>query len=221
MAIEASNVPAVNFQPTHRRRVVDDVVDSCKKTKRSKRESDDDDENMATCLVLLARGGGDASSTAAVDPSADKISYKCCVCDKTFPSYQALGGHKTSHRHKPPSAAVPENGNSSESTSAATTVASNCPKARLHKCSICGKSFPTGQALGGHKRKHYEGVIGRNGGAKSGVNYSEDGSGASGVTYADGGATSHSYGGGEDVLTPVCRNFDLNLPPPAELDLSL
>ncbi|KAK6143609.1 hypothetical protein DH2020_023957 [Rehmannia glutinosa] len=123
---------------------------------------------------------------------------------------------QTAHRRRA------ENGNSSESTSAATTEASNCPKARLHKCSICGKNFPTGKlALGGHKRKHYEGVIGRNGGAKSGVNYSEDGSGASGVTYADGGATSHSYGGGEDVLTPVCRNFDLNLPPPAELDLSL
>ncbi|KAG5516670.1 hypothetical protein RHGRI_037419 [Rhododendron griersonianum] len=31
---------------------------------------------------------------------------------------------------------------------------------RTHECSICHKCFPTGQALGGHKRRHYEGVIG-------------------------------------------------------------
>ncbi|WMV15479.1 hypothetical protein MTR67_008864 [Solanum verrucosum] len=28
---------------------------------------------------------------------------------------------------------------------------------RTHECLICHKCFPTGQALGGHKRCHYDG----------------------------------------------------------------
>ncbi|KAG6414954.1 hypothetical protein SASPL_122352 [Salvia splendens] len=35
-----------------------------------------------------------------------------------------------------------------------------------HQCSICGKIFATGQALGGHKRKHYGSVVTRNRGLK-------------------------------------------------------
>jgi hypothetical protein len=31
-------------------------------------------------------------------PSPVKLNHKCSVCDKAFPSYQALGGHKASHR---------------------------------------------------------------------------------------------------------------------------
>lgn len=32
-------------------------------------------------------------------------------------------------------------------------------KPKLHKCSVCSVEFPSGQALGGHKRLHYKGVI--------------------------------------------------------------
>ncbi|KAL4348770.1 hypothetical protein GQ457_17G009770 [Hibiscus cannabinus] len=34
------------------------------------------------------------------------------------------------------------------------------PSGKSHECSICHESFPTGQALGGHKRCHYEGWAG-------------------------------------------------------------
>ncbi|KAI3448176.1 hypothetical protein Pfo_004841 [Paulownia fortunei] len=230
-------------------------VDSWRVAKRSKRVSDE--EYLAGCLVLLARSGGDPStsaanpttiseytptttSPAAVDakkptgispltahPSAQKNCYKCSVCEKAFPSYQALGGHKASHRNRPPAGAT-DHRKPSTSTSTDTTDASNHtsgpnPTGRFHKCSICHKNFPTGQALGGHKRKHYEGIIGRNGGSKSGMTFSEGGSGASGVTCSHGGATSHSHGDGvgDGVVTPIPRNLDLNLPPPPELDLSL
>jgi hypothetical protein len=32
---------------------------------------------------------------------------------------------------------------------------------------VCGKTFPTGQALGGHKRCHYDGTIGSAASGKS------------------------------------------------------
>ncbi|GFP88629.1 zinc finger protein azf2 [Phtheirospermum japonicum] len=127
---------------------------------------------------MLARSGG-----ADRYPSAAAVnSYKCSVCGKAFPSYQALGGHKASHRAKPPTAT--EDGGS----------AAAAPK--LHECSVCHKAFPTGQALGGHKRRHYEGVIG-GGAAKS--------------------RTTSSTAASDQVTVAVARNIDLNMPPSPEL----
>lgn len=123
--------------------------------------------------------------------AAASNSYKCSVCDKAFPSYQALGGHKASHRVKPPTATAAASDESSHNAAAVNHVSALNPSGRLHECSICHKSFPTGQALGGHKRRHYEGVIG--------------GSAAkSRTTSSNGGAA-------------VARGFDLNMPPSPEL----
>ncbi|KAG7594656.1 Zinc finger C2H2 superfamily [Arabidopsis thaliana x Arabidopsis arenosa] len=76
--------------------------------------------------------------------------FKCSVCGKEFPSYQALGGHKAGHRVKPPV----EN-----ATGEKTRPKRLAPSGKIHKCSICYRLFPTGQSLGGHKRLHYEGVL--------------------------------------------------------------
>ncbi|KAL2477337.1 Zinc finger protein ZAT10 [Forsythia ovata] len=137
-------------------------------------------------------------------PSAQsQNSYKCNVCEKTFPSYQALGGHKASHGIKNSSATAiaSKDGHLSTSTSGAT--ASNTPSlnltGKLHECSICHRGFSTGQALGGHKRCHYEGVIG--GGNKSSITYSA-------------GTPSQSCG-------HTVRDFDLNLPATPEIGLDL
>ncbi|KAK4405167.1 Zinc finger protein AZF2 [Sesamum angolense] len=182
--------------------------------KRSKRVLDSDEEYIAGCLVMLARSGGDTSPSndLTTSPATDDSHncYKCIVWDKVFPSYQALGGHKTSHRSKPPKATA--TATIETSPAAGTNYSSGQP----HECSICHKTFPTGQALGGHKRKHYEGVVGgRSAGAKSGVNSTDCGSSLSGAT-----SISHGDGDGHHV-TPMRRNLDLNLPPPPELDLSL
>lgn len=126
-------------------------------------------------------------------------SYKCSVCDKAFPSYQALGGHKASHRAKPPNGADDRNPSAVIATASNHAAALN-PSGKLHECSICHKSFPTGQALGGHKRRHYEGVIG-GGAAKSRTTTSSNGGGA----------------GSDQMTVAVARNIDLNLPPSPEL----
>ncbi|KAK4437989.1 Zinc finger protein AZF2 [Sesamum alatum] len=136
-------------------------------------------------------------ATPPPPPPAGNNSYKCSVCNKAFPSYQALGGHKASHRAKPPTATA-DDGNASTVLPTASIYTSVInPGGKLHECSICHKSFPTGQALGGHKRRHYEGVIG-SGAAKSRT-------------------TSSNGGGGSDQMTAaVARNIDLNLPPSPE-----
>lgn len=69
-----------------------------------------------------------------------------------------MGGHKASHR---------KTEDSSEAAVAVATVVevekveSHESNGRVHECEICHKRFPSGQALGGHKRRHYEGPLGK------------------------------------------------------------
>ncbi|KAG6409241.1 hypothetical protein SASPL_132275 [Salvia splendens] len=126
------------------------TLPSSKRTKRPRSREPTEEEYLALCLVMLARGGGPTSASAkapAADPS--NLIYKCSVCDKAFGSYQALGGHKASHRKL-----SADHDHAAAST--VTAAAASCG-GRTHECSICHKSFPTGQALGGHKRRHYDG----------------------------------------------------------------
>ncbi|XAR52917.1 hypothetical protein NMG60_11021251 [Bertholletia excelsa] len=192
MALEALNSPtAAPSPPIH----FDDVVAKRKRSKRPRGESENpttEEEYLALCLIMLARGGA-ASTSAAADQSTESkssppLSYKCSVCNKAFPTYQALGGHKASHRKT-----VAGAGEDHPSTSSSTTTTSIAvPSGRVHECSICHKCFPTGQALGGHKRRHYEG----------GNNYGNANGGGSGVTLSEGAGSTHT----------TQREFDLNLP---------
>ncbi|XP_073146828.1 zinc finger protein ZAT10-like [Henckelia pumila] len=170
MALEALNsaadpVPPFQSPPTRRRH----QESSWNKSKRSKprpsggsHEPINEDEYLALCLIMLARGGGTSTPhqqnknspnqgrLPSPPPAENIVLYKCSVCNKGFSSYQALGGHKASHRK------------TSGDNGSATTSGG-----RIHECSICHKCFPTGQALGGHMRRHYEGS---DGGGSSGNN---------------------------------------------------
>ncbi|EPS71955.1 hypothetical protein M569_02805, partial [Genlisea aurea] len=64
----------------------------------------------------------------------------CKTCDRSFPSFQALGGHRTTHKKAAP---APEE-----------VAIVSLRNWRLHVCSICGVGFASGQALGGHMRRH-------------------------------------------------------------------
>ncbi|KAL6965053.1 hypothetical protein U1Q18_036110 [Sarracenia purpurea var. burkii] len=78
--------------------------------------------------------------------------YKCDSCHKVFRSYQALGGHRASHKkarahnnggfstHEPPVEPEPR--------------IAGTPEEKIHECPVCYRVFASGQALGGHKRSH-------------------------------------------------------------------
>lgn len=74
-------------------------------------------------------------------PSSNRM-FECKTCNRQFPSFQALGGHRASHK-KPRMLA-----------DHCTEVRVSPTKPRVHGCPICGLKFTIGQALGGHMRRH-------------------------------------------------------------------
>ncbi|KQJ87106.1 zinc finger protein ZAT11 [Brachypodium distachyon] len=64
--------------------------------------------------------------------------YECRSCGRRFKTFQALGGHRTSHNRRPP-----------------TAGSRKLAAAAEHRCGTCGLVFGTGQALGGHMRRHF------------------------------------------------------------------
>ncbi|KAL0298808.1 UNVERIFIED_CONTAM: Zinc finger protein ZAT5 [Sesamum radiatum] len=111
--------------------------------------------------------------------------YTCKTCNRSFPSFQALGGHRASHKkpknEKRTSTAfsdeedflsptmsssknrIPYHSLSLQLNNISSTTFSAVPKSlaspRIHECSYCGAEFTSGQALGGHMRKHRAGPI--------------------------------------------------------------
>ncbi|KAJ0102168.1 hypothetical protein Patl1_06008 [Pistacia atlantica] len=111
--------------------------------------------------------------------------YECKTCNRTFPSFQALGGHRASHK-KPKGMNDHERTINNKSLSSHFMVSSdeeevnfrnvsslslqlnnnnnnrsnhnlyskNHSNSKVHECSICGAEFTSGQALGGHMRRH-------------------------------------------------------------------
>ncbi|KAG1361353.1 zinc finger protein ZAT5 [Cocos nucifera] len=107
-----------------------------------------------------------AETTTTTNGKAGFYVYECKTCSKCFPSFQALGGHRASH--KKPKLAIPMTGTeekkavidedsiqiSMNSFSKTINSTSNNSKPKVHECSICGSEFSSGQALGGHMRRH-------------------------------------------------------------------
>uniref|UniRef100_A0A7N0TQ39 C2H2-type domain-containing protein n=1 Tax=Kalanchoe fedtschenkoi TaxID=63787 RepID=A0A7N0TQ39_KALFE len=136
--------------------------------------------------------------TVAETGSAVKTeSYKCAVCGKEFGSYQALGGHKASHRKL-----FADNIETAAATAVMTAAGGGATGGgRVHECGICHKQFPTGQALGGHKRRHYEGTLGKQSHQSHNHKTAASSSGVTTATTSDGAGSSLSH-----------RGFDLNIP---------
>ncbi|CAN0905623.1 Zinc finger protein ZAT10 [Linum grandiflorum] len=205
MALQALNSPTL-AEPWAKR----------KRSKRSRLDhhhddhhSPTEDEYLALCLVMLARGTTTSQPhrPAPAEEAADEqktvlmSSYKCTVCGKAFPSYQALGGHKASHRK---SVLASTSGVTTTTTTTSSSSAAGAGKA--HECSICHKSFPTGQALGGHKRCHYDGGAANNN-AKAATSASE---GVGSTTTSATVVQQQSHRGLIDLNLPALPEFASN-----------
>ncbi|KAG4968532.1 hypothetical protein JHK87_034183 [Glycine soja] len=162
---------------------------------------EEEEEDMANCLILLAQGrvGGDPPhhhkdlcGDVKTEKGSTKVDhlyvYECKTCSRTFPSFQALGGHRASHKKpkmeekkllSPPLLLPPLPASSSSLfnfeeakqshmkniISPSVSLQLGCGinkvglnfhgnKSKIHECSICGSEFTSGQALGGHMRRH-------------------------------------------------------------------
>lgn len=97
--------------------------------------------DTANCLMLLSKVG---------ETDQGKRVFACKTCNKEFPSFQALGGHRASHK-KPKLMTMASSG---EDFDQAQMPPASPKKPKTHECSICGLEFAIGQALGGHMRRH-------------------------------------------------------------------
>ncbi|GFP91822.1 zinc finger protein zat5 [Phtheirospermum japonicum] len=151
-----------------------------------------EEEDTARCLILLARGHFPIihSKRKRHEETAAACMYECKTCNRVFQSFQALGGHRASHKkpkyEKKSALFSDEEDYPSPSTMGsfkkrmspsslqlanisaanAATAAATCggpmkplPSPRIHECSYCGAEFTSGQALGGHMRRHRAGPI--------------------------------------------------------------
>ncbi|CAL5030658.1 unnamed protein product [Urochloa decumbens] len=101
----------------------------------------------------------EAGARPAVPAAQKRTRYECSACKKVFRSYQALGGHRASNVRggrggccapplsaPPPLQPLPECGGGEEDEGSKA--------AQPHECPHCSRVFPSGQALGGHRRSH-------------------------------------------------------------------
>ncbi|KAI3830080.1 hypothetical protein L1987_04213 [Smallanthus sonchifolius] len=94
---------------------------------------------MANCLMLLPRVGKPGSLS---EPGR---LFHCKTCNKPFRSFQALGGHRASHKRPKLN----------------DFLGQWPPKPKTHECSVCGQEFAIGHALGGHMWRHHDEATGK------------------------------------------------------------
>ncbi|XP_056861009.1 zinc finger protein ZAT9-like [Raphanus sativus] len=117
---------------------------------------------------------GDVVAAAAAEEGGGggaREKHVCVTCYKSFTSYQALGGHRASHNKVKILENHQARANSDALLLGTQAMITGLPSAQAlntslsssnngdHVCDICHKSFPTGQALGGHKRRHWTGPV--------------------------------------------------------------
>ncbi|XP_015578908.1 zinc finger protein ZAT9 [Ricinus communis] len=157
-----------------RRKSIEKVAESSPEQVSSISDIFNNEEDVALCLLMLSKDKRipikqvyeymeeveseneeeeDDESFDAI-PMRSKGKYKCKTCKKEFRSYQALGGHKASHKKIKTHVKVEHE----EGSGSGSGVGGNCVTVvdhKMFKCPFCDKMFDSGQALGGHKKVHF------------------------------------------------------------------
>ncbi|OWM90389.1 zinc finger protein ZAT4-like [Punica granatum] len=150
-------------------------VKPCKvRSSTSKRKfsdvSDDSRPRKSSSKRLLAPDGSEEGGNGDLDKGINSR-FECNTCNKIFQSYQALGGHRASHRKAKAGSGSKDNSIETEQsppgeviTAEGTEIETANPSSKRkrkkeakgdeHECPVCLRVFPSGQALGGHKRSH-------------------------------------------------------------------
>ena len=160
--------------------------------------------------------GDDDVATAAEEGGGAREKHVCVTCNKSFTSYQALGGHRASHNkvkvlenhHARANGEALLLGTEAMITGLGSAQGPNTSLSSIedHVCNKCHKSFPTGQALGGHKRRHWTGPAS-----------SEVATAVPSAATAPGGASSSQVTETvQEVKKRKLLEFDLNELPPNE-----
>ncbi|XP_057493278.1 zinc finger protein ZAT3-like [Actinidia eriantha] len=130
------------------------------------------DHEVAACLLMLANyapvttthadhGLSESDIVAAGGGGGDvNCKFECSSCKKVFGSHQALGGHRASHKNVKGCFAMTRS-ESEEVDPSGGYWGDPGDEEKMtmvlgHKCSVCLRVFSSGQALGGHKRCHWE-----------------------------------------------------------------
>ena len=100
------------------------------------------DLDMVNCLMLLTKVGESKTNHPLKGGGG---AFKCKTCHRQFLSFQALGGHRASHKKRKLMMGA---------DLSCQLPSSSTMKTKMHLCPICGLEFTVGQALGGHMRKH-------------------------------------------------------------------
>ncbi|CAF1701352.1 unnamed protein product [Brassica napus] len=128
------------------------------------------EEDLALCLIMLSRDKWKQQKNKTIVVEDDETDheredykpsknrggrgrgrFKCETCGKVFNSYQALGGHRASHK---------KNKTFTTMTTSTKTEHEKIECEKVHQCPICFRVFTSGQALGGHKRSHGSNNVG-------------------------------------------------------------
>ena len=134
-----------------------------------------EDHEVAACLVWLANSGENVVAIENLTErqerdddvgeggmeAAESAGFECSSCKKVFGSHQALGGHRASHKNVKGCFAITRSSSDGDHDDTAGMAMAmemelGSTVTTAHKCSICMRVFSSGQALGGHKRCHWD-----------------------------------------------------------------
>ncbi|CAA6656084.1 unnamed protein product [Spirodela intermedia] len=130
-------------------------------------QSHNREHEAARYLVMLAKGRSSADAgtvdapVAPLPPPHLNSRFECSICKKVFPSYQALGGHRASHKNVKgcfARARVNEGdepcGTGRGSKENPTTSSGEDDEKNANM--VCWSAFPGDQALAGQKRSDWD-----------------------------------------------------------------